>query len=133
MSYKFVVAYGKILDSDLSGSQVYILQILEAEGAKKSSELAERLEISLPAVTNLTNKLVAKSYIERIVPEHDRRVTMLHLTPQGSDVLTVVNEKYATLTDALWTGFSDDEYAQLLSLYKKMVANLDQYKDSHKE
>ncbi|MBU8713450.1 MarR family transcriptional regulator [Brevibacillus parabrevis] len=44
----------------MSGSQVYIMEILAEEGAVKSSVLAERLFISLPAVTNLANKLVKK-------------------------------------------------------------------------
>lgn len=130
MSYKFVVAYGKILDSDLSGSQVYMMRILQKEGAKKNSELAERLEISLPAITNLANKLVRKGYITREVPEHDRRVTLLHMTEKGSAVLEAVNKKYFALTDTLWKDFSVEEHKLLLSLYKRMVANLEERFDT---
>lgn len=124
MSYKFVVAYGKILDSDLSGSQVYMMQLLQSEGPKKSSELAELLEISLPAITNLANKLVRKGYIERNVPENDRRVTMLQITAEGSQVLVQTNDKYATLTDTLWSGFTQEELSQLLHFNKRMFQNL---------
>lgn len=116
----------------MSGSQVYILEILAEEGAVKSSELAERLFISLPAVTNLANKLVKKGYIERQVPETDRRVTLLAITPQGNEILALINNRYATLTDALWTDFSDEELGNLLISYKKMVENLE-YHQKHKE
>ncbi len=109
----------------MSGSQVYILEILAEEGAVKSSELAERLFISLPAVTNLANKLVKKGYIERQIPETDRRVTLLAITPLGQEILDMINNRYATLTDALWTNFSDEELGELLQSYKKMVANLE--------
>ncbi|MFC7395308.1 MarR family transcriptional regulator [Scopulibacillus cellulosilyticus] len=128
MVHKFIIAYGKILDSDISGSQVYILEILNEEGAKKSTELAERLEISLPAVTNLTNKLVRKGYIERKKPENDRRITLLQITSLGSEVLDQINEKYFSLTDSLWSGFSDKELKNLHIYYKKMVDNLKDYK-----
>ncbi|MFM1653322.1 MarR family winged helix-turn-helix transcriptional regulator [Brevibacillus sp. B_LB10_24] len=124
MVHKFIVAYGKILDSDLSGSQVYILEILDEEGAKKGTELAERLEISLPAITNLANKLVKKGYIVRQVPESDRRVTLLQITPLGSQVLERINQKYLALTNTLWAGFSAEELDDLLKYYRRMVDNL---------
>ena len=132
MVHKFIISYGKILDSDMSGSQVYILEILAEEGAVKSSELAERLFISLPAVTNLANKLVKKGYIERQIPETDRRVTLLAITPLGQEILDMINNRYATLTDALWTNFSDEELSELLKSYKKMVANLEEHQ-KHRE
>jgi len=116
----------------MSGSQVYILEILAEEGAVKSSELAERLFISLPAVTNLANKLAKKGYIERQVPETDRRVTLLAITPRGHEILELINNRYATLTDALWTDFSDEELGNLLISYKKMVENLEDHQ-KHKE
>ncbi|MEF3331237.1 MarR family transcriptional regulator [Oceanobacillus oncorhynchi] len=128
MVHKFIIAYGKILDSDISGSQVYMLEILTAEGAKKSSELSERIGISLPAITNLTNKLVQKGYIERKTSENDRRITLMQITPLGSEVLDQINEKYSTLTDSLWKNFSDEELHELHGYYKKMVDNLKEYR-----
>ncbi|MDF2684211.1 MAG: MarR family transcriptional regulator [Brevibacillus sp.] len=127
MMRKFVISYGKIIDADLSGSQVYILEILAEEGAVKSSFLAERLSITLPAVTNLANKLVSKGYIERQIPENDRRVTLLAITPMGNEIHDIINERYATLMDALWDGFSETEISNLLGSYKRMVKNLEEH------
>ncbi|USG66895.1 MarR family transcriptional regulator [Brevibacillus ruminantium] len=127
MMHKFVLAYGKVLDADISGSQVYMLEILENEGSKRSTELAAQLEISLPAVTNLSNKLVKKGYVERSIPAEDRRVTNLHITPAGSAVLERIMSKYYHLTDTIWADFSSEELAQLLQYYEKMVANLETY------
>ncbi|WDV95176.1 MarR family winged helix-turn-helix transcriptional regulator [Brevibacillus parabrevis] len=111
----------------MSGSQVYIMEILAEEGAVKSSVLAERLSISLPAVTNLANKLVKKGYVERQIPETDRRVTLLAVTPLGQQILQMSNNRYATLTDALWSDFSEAELGDLLVSYKKMVQNLEEH------
>ncbi|MED4780158.1 MarR family transcriptional regulator [Brevibacillus choshinensis] len=127
MMRKFVISYGKIIDADLSGSQVYILEILAEEGAVKSSFLADRLSITLPAVTNLANKLVSKGYIERQIPENDRRVTLLAITPMGKEIHDIINERYATLMDALWGGFSETEISHLLVSYKRMVKNLEEH------
>ncbi|CAM5783392.1 MULTISPECIES: MarR family winged helix-turn-helix transcriptional regulator [Brevibacillus] len=127
MMHKFIVAYGKALDPDISGSQVYMLEILQDEGTKKSSDVAAQLEISLPAVTNLANKLVKKGYIKRSVSAEDRRVTLLEITPTGSDVLKRILDKYHHLTETLWSGFAPEELTQLLQHYEKMVANLKHY------
>ncbi|WP_306472554.1 MarR family transcriptional regulator [Bacillus wiedmannii] len=48
-----------------------MLEILKNEGSKSSSELAQFLKITLPAVTNLSKKLVEREYIERVYSESD--------------------------------------------------------------
>ncbi|RJG17039.1 MarR family winged helix-turn-helix transcriptional regulator [Paenibacillus thiaminolyticus] len=125
MMHKFIIAYNRILDSDVSGAQIMMMEILQREGPKRSSELAEALQVTLPAITNLANKLVAKSCIERRIPEHDRRVILLELTPEGEDLLEAVNAKYGRLTESLWKDFSEEELADLHTYYTRMVANLD--------
>ncbi|BFH11404.1 MarR family transcriptional regulator [Paenibacillus melissococcoides] len=125
MMHKFIIAYNRILDSDVSGAQIMMMEILQREGPKRSSELAEALQVTLPAITNLANKLVAKSCIERRIPEHDRRVILLELTPEGEELLDAVNAKYGRLTESLWKDFSEAELANLHAYYARMVANLD--------
>ncbi|WP_197259677.1 MarR family winged helix-turn-helix transcriptional regulator [Paenibacillus dendritiformis] len=125
MMHKFVIAYNRILDSDVSGAQIMMMEILQREGPKRSSELAEALQVTLPAITNLANKLAAKSCIERRIPEHDRRVILLELTPEGEELLEAVNAKYGRLAESLWKDFSEEELANLQAYYARMVANLD--------
>lgn len=125
MMHKFIIAYNRILDSDVSGAQIMMMEILQREGPKRSSELAEALQVTLPAITNLANKLVAKSCIERRIPEHDRRVILLELTPEGEELLEAVNQKYGRLTESLWKDFGEEELANLHAYYARMVANLD--------
>ncbi|MEF2966771.1 MarR family transcriptional regulator [Paenibacillus sp. M1] len=117
---KFVVSYGKILDPDLTAQQYLILQILGA-GDKTSSELAEELDVTLPAVTNLTNKLAGKGYIERRSVPNDRRSIKLQLTDQGREVESRLVERYKELTSQLWSEFSEQELDLLLASYRKMV------------
>ncbi len=126
---KFVVAYSNILDSDVSASQYLMLEILAKEGSQKSSDMAERLNVSLPAITNLAKKLVRKGYIERIVPETDRRVTILQITSLGSQIQDLFQDRYNKLTHALWDQFTDTEMDQLQEYYLKMLSNLDEFQD----
>jgi len=82
---KLVVGYAKM--NELSSSQLYILKVLGTEEDKNCSELSKLLDVSLPAVTSLVNKLVKKSYVRRHTPENNRRVVMLQISQPGLEML----------------------------------------------
>jgi DNA-binding MarR family transcriptional regulator len=50
------------------------------------SDLARHLGVSLPTVSKSIDVLVGREWVERWVDAHDRRQTMLRLTPQGRRV-----------------------------------------------
>ncbi|MFD2699543.1 MarR family winged helix-turn-helix transcriptional regulator [Paenibacillus shunpengii] len=125
----FVVKYAKILDNDLTSSQYFILQTLAWEGPQTSTYFAGQLDVTMPAITNLTNKLVSKGYIERRSAESDRRKVVLHITDQGMAVEQKMLDKYKELTDGLWSEFSEEEMDLLIASYQKMLKHLNQPKD----
>jgi hypothetical protein len=45
----------------------------------------------------------------------------------GNEIHDIINERYATLMDALWDGFSETEISNLLGSYKRMVKNLEEH------
>lgn len=122
--YKVSAVNGKSLEQDLSESQVYLLQLLGYNGTMRCSILARELRITMPAVTNLANKLVRKGYIQREIPEHDRRLIHLSLTELGQSVLEEVNNQHATLMNSLWSDFSEQELTELLHSLNKMDHSL---------
>lgn len=118
---KFVVSYAKLLDSDLTAPQYLIMQILNRNGKRNCSELAQELDVTLPSVTNLANKLVRKGYVERWTSMEDRRNVYLQLTDQGREVEARLQDKYKQLTRYMWSDFTDEELDLLLGSYKKMI------------
>lgn len=119
----FVVGYAKILENDLTAPQYFILQTLAAGEMRNCSELAGALDVTLPAVTNLTNKLARKGYIERIVSETDRRNVNLRITDKGREVEARMIERYKELTEGLWSDFSEKEIDLLIASFEKMIRN----------
>ena len=66
-----------------------LLMIKSADGGRSTvTELARRLYLAQPAATELVKRAVASGLVERSVSEHDRRVTLLRLTPEGERRLT---------------------------------------------
>ncbi|MBY0165098.1 MarR family transcriptional regulator [Cytobacillus firmus] len=119
-----VANYAKILDNDLTGPQYYVLQTLAYEGQQTSSYFANALNVTLSAVTNLSNKLVSKGYIERVASSEDRRQVYLRITEQGREVEARMIAKYRELNEGLWSDFSDQEMDVLIASYEKMIEHL---------
>ncbi|MOA65904.1 Transcriptional repressor MprA [compost metagenome] len=69
-----------------------------------------------------------KGYIERIIPENDRRTTLLQITESGQAIMQKMIERYTEISEGMWTGFSEEEMELLIASYQKMIANLDREK-----
>ncbi|CAM3595117.1 MULTISPECIES: MarR family winged helix-turn-helix transcriptional regulator [Paenibacillus] len=116
-----VASYAQILDSDLTGPQYYVLQTLANEGDQTSSYFASVLNVTLPSITNLGNKLVSKGLIERVTSEADRRQVYLRITERGREMEARMVEKYRELNEGLWSDYTEEELDLLISAYAKMI------------
>ncbi len=116
-----VASYAQILDSDLTGPQYYVLQTLANEGDQTSSYFASVLNVTLPSITNLSNKLVSKGLIERVTSEADRRQVYLRITERGREMEARMVEKYRELNEGLWSDYTEAELDLLISAYAKMI------------
>lgn len=122
---KFTMAYTTPSEAKvvrMSSSQYLILEILRNEGRKSSSELAQFFKITMPAVTNLSKKLVNGGYIERIHSESDRRILLLQITQKGLDFLNVIDKTEKNIIKTLWGDLSSEEVMQLNSIFQKVLS-----------
>jgi DNA-binding MarR family transcriptional regulator len=69
--------------SGLTFPQITVLFALRARGALSVSALAARLRMSLPATSQLAERLVAGGLVERTAHARDRRVRLLRLLAPG--------------------------------------------------
>ncbi|MEF3304740.1 MarR family winged helix-turn-helix transcriptional regulator [Paenibacillus sp. GYB003] len=123
---RFVGGFSKLLARyDLTDSQYRLLQIVKKEGRQSCSRIAEAMDVTLSAVTNLSNKLVKKRYIERIVPENDRRTTFLQITDEGERIVQQMIDKYKVVSEGMWTNFTETEIELLIGCYRKLIANME--------
>ncbi|WP_249716074.1 MarR family winged helix-turn-helix transcriptional regulator [Paenibacillus sp. J31TS4] len=119
---QFVIQFSKLLESDLTASQYAILHLLKMEGPQSSSRLAEALGVTLPAVTNLANKLVRKGYVERTVPETDRRTVLLSITEEGLGVVNRMDKHWMDFMEELLEDTSSEELDALIASYDRIGA-----------
>lgn len=105
-------------ESDLSLSQVNSLMRLYHHGPGPVNDLADHLGVTMAAVSQLLDPLIAADLIQRSEDPNDRRVKLISLTDSGKlKVEKSMATRHAWLSE-LSRVFSDSEKAQLLPAIK---------------
>ena len=70
---------------DITIPQIKALVLLEQKEPLRMGVIADRLGITLSAMTSIVDRLVEKNLVERGSDPHDRRVVLCKLTDQGRE------------------------------------------------
>lgn len=108
------------LKNQLSLAQYHVLEALRDQ-ERNCSNLAELMQITLPAVTNLATKLVASGLAERVTAPKDRRVVLLRITAAGHEALQELDEQAGLLVQEMWAPLNEDELKEMSRLIRKSL------------
>jgi DNA-binding MarR family transcriptional regulator len=67
----------------ISSTQLHVLFLLVNDGPLPMSQLAELLDVTMPNVTGIVERMVEKGYVERRSDPADRRLVMVAATDLG--------------------------------------------------
>lgn len=84
------------------------------------SALARHLAVSLPTVSKSVDMLVRRGWLERWVDTHDRRHTMVRLTPEGRRVLVSIKKRTQKLVGQSLVGLTPPEREQLVGVTRML-------------
>ncbi|MFC7375061.1 MULTISPECIES: MarR family winged helix-turn-helix transcriptional regulator [unclassified Brachybacterium] len=104
---------GSLLDVDLTLKQVRVLSTLSGPTPRTSTDLAGEFGISLPTMTGIVDKLVARGLVERVVDQDDHRARHLRLTALGRSVVAEVTTPDPHLGDEVVAGLDQSELEAL--------------------
>lgn len=124
-SNEAIIRWTKAFDKNIGLSPILVLAELRKKGPQKSTVLASTLGYTPGAITNTSTKLVKEGYAERVYNEEDRRNVLLSITPKGEALLQEARKKGEELHMELFQVLNDEELQQLLTLYEKILKNLD--------
>jgi DNA-binding MarR family transcriptional regulator len=89
----------------ISSTHLHVLYMLVSRGAMPMSRLAEQLDVSLPNVTGIVERMVERGFVERLRPVDDRRVVEVRITAAGREILdeidTIKRHEMATVIGRL--------------------------------
>lgn len=91
-------------------------------------ELARLMAIENPTLVRLLDSLEQQGLIERRPCPNDRRARRLHLTPDGTEFMNVLNERAAKLREEMLEGISDEDIEGAVKVFHKIMENAERQK-----
>lgn len=108
----------------LSRPKLRLMVKLE-QGPVSISELAERLHISSPAVSQMVDKLCSEGYVKRESQVEDQRVVTARLTDIGREALQESLSEFSARVNQLLSPLTHAESQLLLRLLDKVLQQSD--------
>ena len=99
----------------ITEAQFNVLRILlgAREGELPSESIGQRLVARSPDVTQLIDRLQNKSLVKRNRSRDDRRVVKVRITPQGRDLVGILNPQVERLLPSLFSHMKPGDLARL--------------------
>jgi MarR family transcriptional regulator, negative regulator of the multidrug operon emrRAB len=119
----------KIRPFGLSEPEFRVLTTLfsQPDGVAHPSDLCSRASQSPANMSRISDALVSRDLITRVLSLHDRRRMVLRITEQGEEL---VRQLYPTLFQSLretMSEFSEMEQHQMIAQLKRLCAQMEQY------
>lgn len=109
--------------SDLSIKEMHTIEAIGLNDLLTSTEVANRLNITVGTLTVAISNLVRKGYVERFKNDEDRRVVRLGLTKKGKVLFRIHAKFHRDMVKETLKGMDEQEVAMLT----KGLKNLHQF------
>jgi len=114
----------ELCQNKLTLSQFLLLGLLHKEKECKMSHLADFMQVSLPTITGVVDRLVRQGLVLRLSDPNDRRLVKIKLTPQGQSLLQKIFQQRRKTIKELFAQVSDydrKEYLRILNSIKERI------------
>jgi len=109
----------------LGRGQIPVIMNLFAEDGQTNSQLAKKMDVTPATMTNLVKRMEAAGFVYRQRGVKDERVSRVHLTEKGRDIVSQIREKADEMDTVMFAGFSNEERVELRSYMERILNNLE--------
>lgn len=113
-------------EAEITLPQVLLMDQVERRGETSPSELAEAMHASLPAVSQMIDRLVHQGLLDRTEDPRDRRRKTVAITTAAKAVLRKLKSSRASEYEVGLAQVAPDVLAQLAPLLEQAVAQLEE-------
>ena len=113
-----------LTEESVTLQQVLLLRRLQQMGESTLSDLAARMRMSPPAVSQMIDRLFALDLLTRVEAEEDRRRKKVSVTRKGQALLERIRRARAAEYAAGVSGLSTKVRADLLSVLRRALKEL---------
>ena len=110
--------------TNLSFSQLKLMQLLGTVETQTVGELAAFLGVSDAAASKAVERLVKKGWVSRATPESDRRTAHVTLTPRARRLLMVYEQKRRDKLSKVFEGASTQELRRMAKLIDRITMGI---------
>jgi MarR family transcriptional regulator for hemolysin len=107
---------------NVSRPQLEVLFTIHHTQPTTAKQLAQKLQLTPGAISQLTEELVEQSLIERQTDTADRRRQLLSLSPAGSELIKAFDKRRRHIMERVMQDLSDDELAAWLKIQRTMIS-----------
>jgi MarR family transcriptional repressor of emrRAB len=101
----------------------------QPDGVAHPSELCARTSQSPANMSRISDALVGRDLITRVLSAQDRRRMVLRITEQGEDLVRSLLPGMFEHTQGIFADFSAEEISQLIAQMKRLYSNLHKMED----
>lgn len=113
-------------DTGLSIGQPKVLDYLRDHDGASQKDIARGCHIEPGTLTTLLNRMEDSGLVERRMLYGNRRSFFVFLTAHGSMLADQVADAFLKLESQAFAGFSEDELALFIALFKRIYQNTNQ-------
>ncbi|BCY08265.1 MarR family winged helix-turn-helix transcriptional regulator [Actinoplanes sp. L3-i22] len=106
-------------EHDLTPAQSQLLCTIKDQ-PRRMVDLAAQLGMAKPALSQLIDRIEARGLVRRTTSEQDRRVVMLHATPEGQKIGRALYEDVDARLPDLLGALTPDDQEQFAGLLAKV-------------
>ncbi|HEX2936636.1 MAG TPA: MarR family transcriptional regulator [Bacteroidales bacterium] len=126
---KVLKAHRKTMAKGFSKLNLYpgqegLLYYLSLTDGQTMTELREKLEIKLPTLFIMIDRMEKSGWITKAKDEKNKRVSRVFLTNQGREQLSKLSKVWLEIEAQLGNDFDEEEKVQLKVLLHKLLKNL---------
>lgn len=111
------------IDTELSDADIMVLfcvAFCDINQKVKLTDIANRLKVTLPAVTHKVNELVNKNYVEKVPSANDLRVVYIRLTTTGKHYVESIRDTYYKPIEVLSKHLGEEDTETFLRILNKV-------------
>lgn len=105
---------------EITPSHGRALGVLGRHGVMRLSELSDHLHIAARSTTEVVDALESRGLIERQPDPHDRRATLVALTPDGVRVNAAIRSARDAEAESFFGALSEADRAHLARILRKL-------------
>lgn len=108
--------------------QCHTLLAIDDEGKTNIGDLSEVLNLDKSTTSRTVDGLVNLGLVDRIIPEDNRRSTLISLTQKGQELSDSINRISDTYFEEIFKSFTKEEINLFASLFIRTSQNMLEYK-----